>query len=131
MYWLETNGKKDRYYDMSPAERKTFALAWYAEKCSQGTAVESTERTVTHQEESGGYYEWWMSKEKMQRELGIHKTENKLQHGNLEHRPDADTGMDDEWSREWKVWIEKGSKTNRDRFDNKIGTEKELTEEEK
>ena len=40
---------------------------------AEGKTVESSERAVTHEESSGGVYEW-MSKETMGNKLGARKT---------------------------------------------------------
>ena len=41
----------------------------------------------------------------------------------MKTRPDKDTGLDDEYSREYTVWVGKGSKVDKDKTDHKIGTE--------
>ena len=57
---------------MTPPEKKAFALTWYAPKIGDGVTVESTDRTVSNEDSSGGYWEW-MGLEKMEQNIGAKK----------------------------------------------------------
>jgi len=106
-YYLQSIGKKDAYDCMSAAEKKEFFLKWFAKKVGEGNSVSSSSNRVAIVTEKGDDYVW-MGKEKMIKELGEKKALAKIESGVLEHRADPDTKMDDEWSREFKVYIGTG-----------------------
>ena len=89
-----------------------------------------SERVVSIDEESGGHF-LWMSEETMVATLGEKKAEMKIQHGNLDTRPDQDTGRTDRYSLEYKVWTTKGNRLNKTSTAHRLSTEEEVLEDQK
>ena len=46
MYWLQTTGKRDDYDNISPQERKEFALRWFAWSLNERETYRSTKRSI-------------------------------------------------------------------------------------
>eukprot|EP00959_Pyramimonas_sp_CCMP1952_P342455 7174787-Pyramimonas_sp.AAC.1 len=74
---------------------------------ASGDARSSATRTNIDRTRDGRNYEW-MSRETMVTKLGKHKAEAKIASNKLETRADQDTGLMDEYSLEYKVWIGAG-----------------------
>ena len=125
-YYLQSIGKKNAYELMTAAEKKEFFLKWFAKKVSDGTTVSSSSNSVFVVAEKGNDFEW-MSKETMEKRLGEKKAAAKILSGTLGHRPDPDTKLDDEWSREYKVYFGKGAELERSENKHSLDTSQEVT----
>eukprot|EP00959_Pyramimonas_sp_CCMP1952_P138659 2902245-Pyramimonas_sp.AAC.1 len=56
----------------------------------------------------------WMGKQQMINAFGEAKAASKIASNKLESRPDPDSGLDDEWNREYKVWTDSGGNIEAD-----------------
>jgi hypothetical protein len=126
-YYLDSIGKKKAFDTMSASEKKDFFVKWAASKMSTGTSSSTSVHEVTIVKESGTMFEW-MGKERMIKELGDNKATAKIASGLLESRADLDTGVNDEWSTEYKVFFSKGSEIEKDENKHGLNTVSELDE---
>ena len=107
---MQSKGLKNQYDAMAMEEKKSYLASWLAEKMVKGAAktLENTrkvESSTGHKRSHG-----WLGKKGLQNLLGIEKAQAKIDCGKLEHRPDPDSGRDDEWNREYKLYEDTGAK---------------------
>jgi len=101
---------------------------WQAEKMASGNRTKVEEKTVTSESSSGRSFTY-MAKQQMINEYGEAKALAKIGSGKLEHQPDPDSGLDDEWNREYKIWAKGGKEIDSDVTTNKLRAEHELDDE--
>eukprot|EP00959_Pyramimonas_sp_CCMP1952_P144581 3026050-Pyramimonas_sp.AAC.1 len=131
MYWLASEGKRAGYDALTPAARKVFFVSWVAKSMKEGNSVNRTWRKVNHKKEDVDKSKW-MAKHGMIQLFGEHKALAKiklLDDKADRHRPDRDTGLDDEWSRECKIYEDEEINTNTDDAGKTMESEKEITSE--
>ena len=124
-YYLQSLGKKDAYERMSAAEKKEFFLKWFAKMVGEDTTTRSATKKVAIVSEKGDDYVW-LSKDAMIMKIGEKKALNKIASGVLEHRPDPDTKNDDEWNREYKLYIGTGRVLERGENEHSLDTTGEV-----
>lgn len=131
MYWLEAQGKKDGYNALTPTSRKKFFLHWVAKSIKEGNAVNRTWRKINNKKEDVDKGKW-MAKYGMTQLFGEQKALAKINLLNNKadrHRPDRDTGLDDEWNREYKIYEDEEINTHSDDIGKTLESEKEITSE--
>ncbi len=134
MYWLKTQNKRDAYDEATPAERKQFANHWFAWSLHQGTAEQTSKRSVGNEKVQKDISRWW-SKHKIIETYGQDKGQAKINMYDKDakkHRPDRDTGLDGEWHRECHALEDEAEDKHYDGTQHDLNISKDLsTEQEK
>ncbi|CAK0849990.1 unnamed protein product, partial [Prorocentrum cordatum] len=131
MHWLASEGQRAGYDALTPAARKVFFVSWVAKSMEEGNSANRTWWKVNHKKEDVDKSKW-MANRGMIQLFGEHKAlaNIKLLGDKADrHRPDRDTGLDDEWSRECKIYEGEEINTNTDDVGKTMESEKEITSE--
>jgi hypothetical protein len=131
MYWLNSQDKRAGYDAMSPADRKDFALSWFAWSLKESELKKGTKRRVgtdkIEKDEST-----WMCKKEIIDMMGDAKGNKKIKWLDTQpdrHRPDPDTKDDDEDSREYRVYKQTEETTNFDNIAHELDSSKAISNE--
>ena len=127
-YWLRLHGYDQDYFAKNATAKREYLAMWQADKMSSGNRTRVEEKTVTSESSSGRKFVY-MAKQQLINEYGEAKALAKIRSGALEHQPDPDSGLDDEWNREYKIWTTGGKEIDSDVTTNKLRAEHELTDE--
>ncbi|CAK0911356.1 unnamed protein product [Prorocentrum cordatum] len=108
-YWLEEKGQHNSFKSVTTAEKKEFLEAHWATKLKEraGKYARTSTKEHTFADKEAHLFQW-MGKFQMQQVLGEQKAQNKTDSGKLITRPDPDTGKEDEWSIEYRVYQDGG-----------------------
>jgi hypothetical protein len=131
-YWLGVQGKKETYASMDGKEKKDFFRAFHAASVrdGQGTLVS---KQVSGTEVKKNRKAFWLAKHGMIQRYGEEKAVSKIAVLSEEpdrHRADKDTGKDDEWSREFKLYEDEEDDAEIDQTMHELSGQKDLQNQE-
>ena len=131
VYWLESRGLKDAYAAQSRYEKQEFLMQHYADKMLAKNRDKASNLNEFSEKTFANKLGWeWMGKQEMINAFGAEKALGKINSGNLETRPDRDSGLDTEWSREYCVWRDKGAQHEQSGRRTDLNSHKKLSESE-
>ena len=128
MYWLSQQGKLPNYDAWTPKERKDFAIMWFAWSVKEGVTNKITRHSLGTAKEELDLGKWMCKQEIMSRfgeTTGCSKIAA-LDIGTARHRPDKDTGEDEEWHREYKILDNEEKTSNFENINHTLSSTKEI-----
>jgi len=122
-YWLQSQGRKAEFDQMTPKQRKEFFDSWIAQKLKSGETTSSGIKDIGTKKQDGSTYQW-VSKHQLIQLLGEDKAKARIASGKMQTRADPVTGLSDEWSLEYKLVNDVGSDMSFDKTGHRLQTDK-------
>jgi hypothetical protein len=128
MYWLKSTAKREAYDEASAADKKVFALEWFAWSLKEGSSDKTAKRKIGHEKTKKEVGRWW-SKHKIIDMFGEQKAKARIEAYDKDpkkHRPDRETGLDGEWHREYYILEDEDEDKDFDGTEHELATKKEI-----
>ena len=108
-YFLQKQGLTGEYSAKSTEAKRRYLESWFADQLTSKKAkvTQSAVKETVMNRASAHLYKW-MSKQAMINDMGEQKALSKIDSGKLASRADPDTGLDTEWTKEFKVYTDTG-----------------------
>lgn len=111
-YWLRNQGFEKEYSTKNTTAKRDFLQHWFADRLAQKNAAKAATSSQRYSStESAEHKYQWLGKQQMINMFGEAKALAKINSSKLKTRPDPDSGLDDEWNREYQVFVDSGGDT--------------------
>ena len=130
-YYLQINGLTDSFEAMEKDEKTKYMTSWFAQRVTEKKGeLTNTLKTVKEgsiNTERGRAF-IWVTKEKMEIEIGKEAAKEKIASGKLQTRPDPDTGSTSEHAKEYKLYRTVGSEMEVTKNGQRLEQEEDVAE---